>query len=330
VMIRFALLLTVVAAAVLDEQVARQEFASFLTKYSKAYEREELERRCQIFRAELEAVRRHNAGNFSWKAAINFASDLTPAEFYGNARPIEYEPKVSKHRVPHSIGISPVDWRVNATARVKSVFGPGPAECSTWPFGLVAAVEAYNVLFNKNRLVALSEQQVVDCASPTFTCRSGGPIRALEYIVEESACAETDYPWLSVQEHRCTAAGLPRVARVDDAASFWDEDESILLTLLMRQPIAAHPYIGLGANEDFKRYSSGVYDTPCIDRPVPYFFDFSMAIVGYNTTRDGQDYFILKNAWGTDWGQHGYVYWAAHKNLCHIQQYLVVPWHSTF
>ena len=43
-------------------------------------------------------------------------------------------------------------------------------------------------------------------------------------------------------------------------------------------------------------------------------------IVGYSNTK-GVDYWIIRNNWDTTWGDKGYGYLAANKNLMQIEQY---------
>ncbi len=48
-----------------------------------------------------------------------------------------------------------------------------------------------------------------------------------------------------------------------------------------------------------------------------------MTAVGYGTdTTAGQEYIIVKNSWGAEWGEKGYIYIAAvdGKGICGIQQ----------
>lgn len=56
-------------------------FEHYKAEFNRVYEDEEHNQRKQLFEQRLAAVKLHNAGNFSWKKAINRFSDRTDAEF---------------------------------------------------------------------------------------------------------------------------------------------------------------------------------------------------------------------------------------------------------
>ena len=55
--------------------------------------------------------------------------------------------------------------------------------------------------------------------------------------------------------------------------------------------------MSLFVTANFQNYKSGVFlDTSC-----PNSVNHAVTLVGYGTL-NGQDYYILKNQWGTNWG----------------------------
>ena len=67
-----------------------------------------------------------------------------------------------------------------------------------------------------------------------------------------------------------------------------------------------------------KYYESGVFSATCATGCT-----HAVVMVGYGTTNDGKDYYLVKNSWGEWWGESGYIrisrdYANSGKGLCGI------------
>ncbi|GJP35803.1 hypothetical protein CLOM_g20329 [Closterium sp. NIES-68] len=205
-----------------------------------------------------------------------------------------------------------VDWR--DLDGVKGVRSEGACK-SSWAITAVNAVEATfaivtSAIGSNDTIFNISVQQVVDCEPSSSSCKGGWPTSALDYMVDASQdqgglVPEQAYPYKGKQA-KCsgdkiaassTPVGLARYEQVDYYG--WIG----LLLAVQVQPVIAFVR---GSYPSFQKYRAGVYSDPkCAAAGI---VDHSVLVVGYSFTGpDGEGHWIVRNSWGTKWGEKGHM-----------------------
>lgn len=85
----------------------------------------------------------------------------------------------------------------------------------------------------------------------------------------------------------------------------------------MQMAVATIGPIAISINasrKTFQLYSHGVYDDSLCSAAT---VNHAMLVVGYTP-----DYWILKNWWGKNWGDNGYMHIRRGKNMCGLANYV--------
>jgi cathepsin F len=324
---RTAVLVVVLFVFALCEakRVSRDEalFSKFMKQYNKQYATtEEYNLRFNNFKANLrrnaELNRKHPQATFG----INKYSDLSHDEFRGKMLLPKFDPnqdntclwpyhrtaKVNAQAIP-----STWDWsKKGAVTPVKNQASCG----SCWTFSTAENIEGQWFL-SKGKLISLSEQWIVDCSHGCLQsepdlcnggCGGGLPWLAYEDIITNGGLTdETDYPYTG--EDGTCQTGKPIMATIANWTALSTDVNQIMTYLVSNGPLS----ITLNADLLFS-YTGGIITGSPDDCPNSG-SDHAVLLVGYDQT---QDYWLVKNSWGTDWGENGYFRIEYDNGLCGI------------
>eukprot|EP00297_Palpitomonas_bilix_P011927 CAMPEP_0113881312 /NCGR_PEP_ID=MMETSP0780_2-20120614/8301_1 /TAXON_ID=652834 /ORGANISM="Palpitomonas bilix" /LENGTH=331 /DNA_ID=CAMNT_0000868145 /DNA_START=142 /DNA_END=1137 /DNA_ORIENTATION=- /assembly_acc=CAM_ASM_000599 len=319
------LLAFVAGTAAKKEEEYAQLFRAFVRDHNKRYAVEEFYHRYATFKKNVDYIEAFNANNADrLELEVNKLADLTQSEF--RAFYLGHVPRQGQEsKVPTTITPSKsdeaIDWRAKgAVSAIKNQLHCG----SCWSFSTTGAVEGASAI-KYGKLLSLSEEQLVDCSHSFGNngCNGGLAVDAYGYIGSVGGLEEeSSYPYTAGTTEKagtCNAnpAKFAKNTNVTGYAAVTAGDESDLMAKLKMGPVS----IAVDASQNaFMFYKSGVVGKECGTS-----IDHAVLLVGADTDSNGKPYWIVKNSWGTDWGQSGYIYIERDNNNCGITNCASVP-----
>jgi len=314
------------AQAVSFFELVMEEWETYKLIHSKGYDNGMEEKfRMKIYMENKKRIAKHNAkaakGEYSYHLAMNEFGDLLHHEFVAQMNGFKKRAKNETERPLGATYIAPahveklpndVDWRTHgAVTPVKN-----QGQCgSCWSFSTTGALEAQH--YRKTGvLTSLSEQNLVDCSRSYGNegCNGGLMDNAFQYIKDNGGIdTEASYPYEG-EDDKCRYNPKNKGAWDVGFVDVKEGDENALKTAIAT---AGPCSVAIDAShESFQFYSHGVYREP---ECSPENLDHGVLAVGYGVDEEGQAYWLVKNSWGTSWGDKGFIKMARNEdNMCGI------------
>ncbi|MBD3161574.1 MAG: hypothetical protein GF346_05070 [Candidatus Eisenbacteria bacterium] len=237
---------------------------------------------------------------WSWTAGYTEVSDLTPAEKQAMLGTI---PTPDEIRERYAMGeVIPLedqelpeslDWR--ALGGMTSARNQGACG-SCWAFGATGAFEAMIKIY-KGQTTNLSEQQILVCNEYGHDCNGG--FAESGYFVQMSMgqVGESDMPYTGNDNSACVDYNYDSVERLQ-GYQMVPNTENGLKTAMMTGPISANLY----APNALFYYQGG-----CFEYDNTGAINHCVVMCGWDDNAcNGQGAWLIKNSWGTGWGENGY------------------------
>jgi cathepsin O len=292
------------------------QFLDYLEKFHKTYDGDMYQSKLQAFKKSLDNINALNSNKTGDSAVYGLTkfSDMLPEEFLNKHLHLNlsqrFIPHSNKHHHHHpdkrSTLPQKIDWREKKV--VTKVHNQG--NCGAcWAYSVVETIESmYGIKTQTTE--DLSVQEIIDCAGNNNDGCNGGDVCSLlswMTITNFTIHKKSDYG----KNSRCGKVSAQGVQLQDFVCDRLVGSENAMMKLLVNiGPLA----VAVNA-QTWQNYIGGVIEYHC-DGDVSS-LNHAVQIVGYDLTAKIPHY-IVRNTWGEDWGDRGYLYIAVDKNMCGV------------
>jgi len=292
-------------------------FKQWMVQHEKEYAPEEVNARFNIFKDNLKIIEELNKQYPKTTFGANKYADMTTEEFkkkYLSSVDMKsaFDPSwpMARRYTDEECCALPDswDWRTKgAVTPVKNQEACG----SCWAFSATGNMEGQWFL-SGNDLIGLSEQNLVDCDhhcmqyegedSCDAGCEGGLMPNAFMYVMGNKGIdTESSYPYLGVDD-TCQFTTKSVGATIKNWTMIPGNETQMAVYMQQNGPIS----IAVDA-EMWQFYIAGVFYDPWCGETL----DHGVLIVGYGNEIDwignSVEFWIVKNSWGADWGEEGYI-----------------------
>lgn len=293
-----------------------EKFDAYQAKWGRKYVGEEYIRRIQYFESHVHVVKRlqdmeHGTAIYSYFGPF---ADASPEEM---DKRMGLLPSNMLEQMPEAPLLNErMDSSLNWVAKgaVNPIKNQGSCG-SCWAFSTACTLEGTGFV-STGKLVSVSEQNIVDCDVGGFDdgCGGGLPSRALQWSADNGGLAsEQAYPY-TARDGSCRR-GVSKIIHNTGYQRISQNENQIAQALAKYGPLS----IAVDAN-GFNGYHSGVLKNPSCSTTG---LNHAINIVGYGSS--GLEYWMVRNSWGTSFGEQGYIRMARGHCQCGLCRQVVTP-----
>jgi cathepsin L len=187
------------------------------------------------------------------------------------------------------------DWREQVEGGLQPVKNQGSCG-SCWAFSVTAVLESLLLIKEPGMSVDLAEQTLVSNCSNSGSC-SGGYFSAFNFLKSPGLDHESADPYQA--RNTSCRSGLQPKARIKEWSYIKSPSGGSPSTGQLKTAIHTYGPISVTVNGSFSSYAGGIYN------------NCNRSTTNHMVTLEGWDdeggYWIMRNSWGSSWGEGGYM-----------------------